>query len=1006
MSVPPTGDVPFDPHEELEEEEWERVREAVRAVIARGEEPADLEALAAAAPAADTFDELGMAAVADRVETLRWALLDVDEAFRAADGRILDRGRLVDGLTLTRRVTAAELDAGRLELRHDLGPLHMIDVDALPMADGDAVVELPSREELERASGPWAWLRLPAGALDGVGADQLVALRWSEGVLSLDPVDGPLDAGSVSEVLRETRTSLVAQVDRLEIHDGEIVELGDLVLAALARDAAAFRRPAPPLSELLPLAGLSSHGDFIAAGDFDWERWRGHRHAVGELRRLQYVHDLDRDDAALVSATLQLLRAAVDQEQEPLAGPPAQDALAALDRPRLLNAFLAETLRERPELPAHLPGFVDGLLPHAARRERAGPLVLLAEHAIAEGRLVDAERHLRAAIDSDPDHPMALFDLARIASDRGDARRALGHLRRLDLPEDDGFVAMMARYAQTGPMSAGRNDPCPCGSGRKYKVCCAERDGWPLTERVPWLLHKLRWMVATGTGFATSLELAELVAADPDDPEAVFELAVSNPFVHDLGLFEGGWLETFLEERGVLLPADELELARSWVGLPRRLFEVTALRGERGLQVTDLRSGDRVEVRELLGRHQVTVGTSVLARLLPDGDGHQFSLGVVPVELRLRVPLLDLLDEDPEAEELAAFFTPRRAELTNTDGDPLMFSEVVYEVDDRGAVRRLLAELFEPVDDDADAFAATRTADDGSRLHLAELRLDGDELTVMANSEARLETVMRALEDREIPATVVAEGRTHPDELVSRRSGDRDGGSAVLPDALPDERPDELPAEVKAAIEEHLAAMEEAWIDEQVPALGGLTLREALTDPTRRDDLVTLLDEFEAAKVAGAGAGRTFRSAGCSASPDPDQPDRSRSATEGSPEVGERSRAVGRIREAGVEAHETERCTAFVGDRERRAELHRIGGTDLLPARTTGARRRTTSTEVISSHMPASCRSRASARRRSTGLSSPCRARRSIAPANSTDVRAHVTTTWSSSRSTRISAAR
>ena len=25
-------------------------------------------------------------------------------------------------------------------------------------------------------------------------------------------------------------------------------------------------------------------------------------------------------------------------------------------------------------------------------------------------------------------------------------------------------------------MSIGRNDPCPCGSGKKYKHCCAMRD--------------------------------------------------------------------------------------------------------------------------------------------------------------------------------------------------------------------------------------------------------------------------------------------------------------------------------------------------------------------------------------------------------------------------------------------------------------------------------------------------------------------------------------------------
>jgi len=25
-------------------------------------------------------------------------------------------------------------------------------------------------------------------------------------------------------------------------------------------------------------------------------------------------------------------------------------------------------------------------------------------------------------------------------------------------------------------MKIGRNDPCPCGSGRKYKVCCLAKD--------------------------------------------------------------------------------------------------------------------------------------------------------------------------------------------------------------------------------------------------------------------------------------------------------------------------------------------------------------------------------------------------------------------------------------------------------------------------------------------------------------------------------------------------
>ncbi len=37
---------------------------------------------------------------------------------------------------------------------------------------------------------------------------------------------------------------------------------------------------------------------------------------------------------------------------------------------------------------------------------------------------------------------------------------------------------------------------------------------------------------------------------------------------------------------------------------------------------------------------------------------------------------------------------------------------------------------------------------------------------------------------------------------------------------------------------------EEKWLDQQIPALAGQTPRQAANDPTRRDDLIRLLDSF------------------------------------------------------------------------------------------------------------------------------------------------------------------
>lgn len=47
---------------------------------------------------------------------------------------------------------------------------------------------------------------------------------------------------------------------------------------------------------------------------------------------------------------------------------------------------------------------------------------------------------------------------------------------------------------------------------------------------------------------------------------------------------------------------------------------------------------------------------------------------------------------------------------------------------------------------------------------------------------------------------------------------------------------------LQLAIRERL---EEQWCDEEVPALGGLTPRQAAADPTRRDSLLRLLAEFD-----------------------------------------------------------------------------------------------------------------------------------------------------------------
>jgi tetratricopeptide (TPR) repeat protein len=69
----------------------------------------------------------------------------------------------------------------------------------------------------------------------------------------------------------------------------------------------------------------------------------------------------------------------------------------------------------------------------------------------------------------------------------------------------------------------GRNNPCPCGSGRKYKHCCAvKRVGAsaPKTERTPSQLERIRSLRNAGRFVEASRQASEYVGQNPRDPEA------------------------------------------------------------------------------------------------------------------------------------------------------------------------------------------------------------------------------------------------------------------------------------------------------------------------------------------------------------------------------------------------------------------------------------------------------------------------------------------------------
>ncbi|HEX9890222.1 MAG TPA: SEC-C domain-containing protein [Nitriliruptorales bacterium] len=497
------------------------------------------------------------------------------------------------------------------------------------------------------------------------------------------------------------------------------------------------------------------------------------------------------------------------------------------------------------------------------------------------------EPELRRALDLDAGHGEALFDLARYRADRSEAGAALGLLRQLeDSGGDRGWLDVLERYAEPGPTSASRNDPCPCGSGRKHKVCCAPRNGWPVESRVDWIHDKI-------ARFAASAPVAYLLDAVLDvvglrlQRRAWDDLALTN-----LLLFDAGVIAEFAELRGPLLPADELELVRELAEVRAGAYEVVDVEPGQGLVALDQGTGERIELDDVSLSSNLEVGDLVLAWIAPTPDGFEPVTGVINVPLRAHESLLALLDEDAGASDLAIWYDSLHdpPTLTNSDGEPLVLCTAVYRVTDPAAARAVLSEVLEaqvpeggPLEGEApegeaagprdgvsggERLVLIRTVerDDGQVTIRGTARVEGDTVTIEANSLERIDALHDLIEELLPDAELLDEWELPAEELLEDDDpylDDDDGFDDLFDDDDLDgedldweELGPEQRAELEGTLDAWMAGYEDRWLDMPIPALGGATPREAADDPTRRGTLELLLREFDdAGSVTGQGRG-------------------------------------------------------------------------------------------------------------------------------------------------------
>lgn len=713
--------------------------------------------------------------------------------------------------------------------------LGMLDTDGIMLGGSDTDVVIGPDGWLDALAGGWASVTVIGGALQwkpcpkppDTDARQVAAVR----------------AGFRRSAEHTGATVLRNDADGLVFASGE-----DLILEAVLLDRDAFMNAAiAPLPELFAAAGLETRDSIVAESGFEWEALEAWR----VRQRLGFRYGLAGEQAEMLMAAVVACQAYIDDGDTGLGNDVAEHADAArliatlLDNDELAMAFWDECV-ELELSSVDLGRFALALIVLAPEDMPYGPSWLLARSLDDAGDVVEADALLRTLATGDCGHRPLLLDAASFASDRGDAVTAYRLLRQASVAENpsdaDGRLGGAAAgkdtheaellmeevrgFATHRPKpNTGRNDPCPCGSGRKYKSCHLGNEQHALSDRSIWLYDKARrYMRARDIEEVEAL--ADVMCGDADD---VFAQVVNLPIMADLALHEGGLFAAFLAARGALLPDDEALLAAQWSLVDRGLFEIRRIEGDR-LHLHNVGRGEDIVVVNTHPSAETRIGTLMLGRPLPLGPHHRALSGFMLVRPSMVKDLLTAIDSgDPY--EIAAAMGPmvRPPTVRNTDGHDLLFHTIRWSVREPHRVDRALESAGWVADGDGTHWHLERGHGAAPATVVASLELVGSELVGEVNSAIRA-ALMRESIEQALPAAELLETRVRSMDDMAHERGPGEPTSLLPPDD----------PEVSAAIAEMMADYERRWLDENIPALGGRTPRDAVTDPVGREELMQL----------------------------------------------------------------------------------------------------------------------------------------------------------------------
>ncbi len=431
----------------------------------------------------------------------------------------------------------------------------------------------------------------------------------------------------------------------------------------------------------------------------------------------------------------------------------------------------------------------------------------------------------------------------------------------------------------------GRNDPCPCGSGKKFKRCCgaAESEAGSEAEHPALAVHRadaqvvdqvLRWAKKRfgeawrGEAYEVYLGDAELDRLETQllVPWSVygFEVDGKPPAAH------------FLEERGQRLTEETRDWLEAQLAAWLSIWEVLEVQPGRGVRVRDLLTREERFVHDVSSSKTLGLRDTVLARVVDYGGVSTFcgthSRFLPPQDadfvVREARRFCRVRTKPVSKEKLRGMDAQFRLihawrlvveerdrpkplpQLQNTDGDPFLLTKDHFDFEPQ-ARQQVIAELQklegaqEPEAQEDGALGVSFQKAGNAQFKSWDNTVVGravvgeNRLTLETNSERRARALRQRVEAG-LGSLVRHRIREHLGmEALVRQSREKPSPRSQEEEAF--QNSPEARAALREFKEKHMAA----WVDEEIPALGGLTPREATARPATRSRLDLLLREME-----------------------------------------------------------------------------------------------------------------------------------------------------------------